>query len=259
MCSGSATMHRIEHVLDGDPVPELRQRVERAVRVVLHRDRGELLAGRAVALHVRARDHGVEAGERHAVERLVVLVGGRRERGGARVAGQVGHLLDAHRQHDVAQAAGDLDEGRPHRQPARGAGRFDARRRDRPQARGSPRPGSPGAPARRTGRSTCSRRTSSPRGPRPRRRSPASPASTIRSRSDFSHSSPNRVIPIPIIATSRIVRHSTFQYRKRRSILFARDLAAEPRVARVVELHGRLRQDLLDRRRRGCGPRRSGP
>ena len=124
----------MEHRFNGNPIAEVRQRIERPVLVVLDGHGGELLRRCAVAFHVRARDHRIQSGERDAVERLVLLVrsGGKRSR--RRVAVDVGHLLHTGREDDVAHPARHLDEGGSHRQSAGGAGRFHPRRRYRSHA-----------------------------------------------------------------------------------------------------------------------------
>ena len=56
--AGGTPGARLSDVLDGELVLEVRVRIERAVVVVLDRDRGEHLAGRAVLVHVAGRERG---------------------------------------------------------------------------------------------------------------------------------------------------------------------------------------------------------
>ena len=57
-----AHRRRLEHVVDGDLVLEVRVGVAGAVVVVLHRDRREHLARRAELVHVPGRERGEQHG-----------------------------------------------------------------------------------------------------------------------------------------------------------------------------------------------------
>ena len=121
--------HRRRHdLLDRELAGELSLLVLGSVAMVLHRDPGEVLFGRAVGVHVGAGDHRVEAREGDAVVNLELLIGGCRQH--VRNVRPVGHLLDARCQDQVARARGHIDERLPQRHAARGAGRLDVDRGD---------------------------------------------------------------------------------------------------------------------------------
>src|SRR2546422_6061143 len=68
----------VQHRLEGDLLLELGLRIQRAVLVILHRDRGHLFPGRVVLVHVTAGHHRVKACERRAEHGLPLLVRGGR-------------------------------------------------------------------------------------------------------------------------------------------------------------------------------------
>ena len=84
-----------KHVFDAYLEVVLGVWVEQAVGVVLDRNRGKLLRGRAVTLHVYLRQHRVQTGEGDAVETFPLLIGGGAQGESGIGAVYVRHLLDA--------------------------------------------------------------------------------------------------------------------------------------------------------------------
>jgi len=114
-----------EHVLGADRLLEVRQRVARAVGVVLDRDLGHLARAEAPAGHERA---GHEAGERRHGGAVGALVGVDRaadDLGDARRR-QVRHPLAADDQDGASEPRGDLGEARVEGRGARRRRGLDA-------------------------------------------------------------------------------------------------------------------------------------
>jgi hypothetical protein len=122
---------RAEHLLGRDRPPARRPGVARAVAVVLHRHRGELL-GRGVELvEIPGGGHAVDGGHRHALQTLPIGLLGE---DGAGEGG--GHRLDPDREDPLVAAEPD-DLGRlVQRGRAAGAGVLDRDDRDAGDARG---------------------------------------------------------------------------------------------------------------------------
>src|SRR2546425_872866 len=108
----------------------LARRMQRAVLVILHRDRGHLFPGRVVLVHVTAGHHRVQARERRAEDGFPLLVrGGRQDLRGLDLA-DVRHLLRATDDHDVVHPGRDREARLQKRdRPARAAA-FDPDRRE---------------------------------------------------------------------------------------------------------------------------------
>ena len=133
-CKRMAHRCRLQDVVDGDLVLEVRVRIARAVVVVLHRDRCEHLAGRAELVHVPGRERREQ--HRRGLAPREDRVSGRRARQEPFLRRLVAHLLDADDQHDVVDAARHR-----HRADAEGVGTrrarvLDARARDAGEADG---------------------------------------------------------------------------------------------------------------------------
>ena len=72
LCSGSAIIRELDHVVGGDRIAVHRVRIEPGELAHADRDLGQLLRGRAVLVHVPLGGHRVGAHERVAVRRLVL-------------------------------------------------------------------------------------------------------------------------------------------------------------------------------------------
>ncbi len=121
--------------VEAQVAPQVRQRVARAVGVVLGRDARQRRAVVAVALEIGLREAREDPGESQALVRLLGHVAGIGQGGGHFAAADAGHLLRADDQDGVGLAGFD---GRHRLVQGRGAGGacvFHARRRAPAQAR----------------------------------------------------------------------------------------------------------------------------
>ena len=123
-----AHRRRLQHVVDGDLVLEVRVRIAGAVVVVLHRDRREHLARRAELVHVAGRERREQ--HRRGLAPREDRVTGRGAREQAFFGRLVAHLLDADHEHDVVHAARDRHRADAERVGTRRARVLDARARD---------------------------------------------------------------------------------------------------------------------------------
>ena len=115
------------HVVHGEPRRVLSVGVVEGVGVVLDRDLGHLLGGRAELVHVPAHHHGVVAGVEAAHGEVEVGVGGQGDELVALPGVHVAHRLEAHDQAAVHAARGHVLVGVLEVQTPGGAAALDAR------------------------------------------------------------------------------------------------------------------------------------